>query len=26
MRLFGYIAIFVDDVRDDERTIWHRAH
>jgi hypothetical protein len=25
MRLFGYIAIFVDDVRDYERTIWHHA-
>jgi hypothetical protein len=24
MRLFGYIAIFADDVRDNERTIWRR--
>jgi hypothetical protein len=26
MRLFGYIVIFVDDVRDDERTIWCHTH
>jgi hypothetical protein len=25
MRLFWYIAVFVDDVRDDERTIWRHA-
>jgi hypothetical protein len=25
MRLFGYVAVFVDDVRDDEITIWHCA-
>jgi hypothetical protein len=25
MRLFGYIAVFVDDVRYDERTIWHHT-
>jgi hypothetical protein len=26
MRLFRYIVIFVDDIRYDERTIWHHAH
>jgi hypothetical protein len=26
MRLFEYIVVFVDDVRDNEKTIWHRAH
>jgi hypothetical protein len=26
MRLFGYIAVFADDIRDDERIIWCRAH
>jgi hypothetical protein len=26
MRLFGYIVVFTDDVRDDEITIWHCAH
>jgi hypothetical protein len=25
MRLFGHIAVFADDVRDDERTIWHHT-
>jgi hypothetical protein len=25
MRLFGYIAIFGDDVKGDERAIWHHA-
>jgi hypothetical protein len=23
MRLFGYMVVLVDEVRDDERTIWH---
>jgi hypothetical protein len=23
MRLFGYIAVFASDIRDDERTNWH---
>jgi hypothetical protein len=22
---FGYISVFVDDIRDDERTIWRRT-
>jgi hypothetical protein len=22
---FGYIAVFADDIRDDERTIWHHT-
>jgi hypothetical protein len=26
MRLFGYIVVFADDVRDNERTIWHHTH
>jgi hypothetical protein len=25
MRLFGYIRVFADDVRDNEGTIWHHA-
>jgi hypothetical protein len=25
MRLFGYIAVFAHNVRDDERTIWRRT-
>jgi hypothetical protein len=25
MRLFGYIMVFADDVRDDGRTIWHHT-
>jgi hypothetical protein len=25
IRLFGYIAVFAYNIRDDERTIWHHA-